>query len=113
MEFIESNLGIATADGENVRLEYSNDDLSLWFVDWQERSRTLVFRDVLGFRWQEFDEVGIRDDMTYEVAGSTWLEQQARLHGVDARNYVHHKLCFNACGTLDVLARSVDKGDRP
>jgi hypothetical protein len=110
MQCIESNLGISTADGENVRLQYEDDKLSIVFDDWRDRLCTVVFHGVLAFRWQEFDENGICDDATYEVVGSPWLERQTKLHGVNAADYVHHKLCFNACGMLDVLARSVDHG---
>jgi hypothetical protein len=105
MKCVEKNLGVSTADGEDVHLQYDGDDVILAFTDWNERSCELVFRDVLAFRWQECDEEGIRDDTTYEVTESSWLARQAQLQGVNASDYAHYKLCFNACGSLDVLAR--------
>jgi hypothetical protein len=90
-------------------LGFTGGDLTLAFVDWQETPHTLVFRQVLGFRWQEFDagELGhaIRDDATYEVLSSAWLDRQAELQGERADEYAHYVLAFNTIGTLDVLAR--------
>ena len=85
----------------------SSGDLALTFVDWQEQPRRAAFADVLAFRWQEFDERDIRDDVVYEVTDSEWLARQAKLQAVEAEGYVHFKLCFNACGTLNVLCRRV------
>jgi hypothetical protein len=105
MRYVEVNLGVSTADADNVDLHFDGSDLVLSFVDWQEVPRQLIFHDVLAFRWQDFDETGIRDDATYEVLESEWLAQQADLQGVKAavENYTHYKLCFNAAGVLDVL----------
>ena len=110
-EYKEVRLGASTADAEEVELRFASGDLTLAFVDWQETPRKIVFHEVLGFRWQEFDqrEVGehgpIRDDTTYEVLQSSWRDRQAELQGERADEYVHYKLCFNAAGVLDVLAR--------
>jgi hypothetical protein len=107
MHCVEVYLGISTADAEGVEMHFDGGDLVLSFMDWQEVPRQLIFREVLAFRWQDFDETGIRDDTTYEVLESEWLAQQADLQGVNADlgNYAHYKLCFNAIGILDVLAR--------
>ena len=107
MTFVQVDIGVHTADAEDVAVQYSLGDLVLTFVDWQEQPRRKVFGDVLAFRWQEFDEDGIRDDVVYEVKGSDWLARQAQLQGVASDGYVHYKLCFNACGCLDVLCRRV------
>jgi hypothetical protein len=105
MNFVEADLGVFTADAENVSLRFEAGELVLTYIDWQERPRCTSFRGVLAFRWQEFDEESIRDDASYEVVGSPWLERQCRLQSVPARDCAHYKLCFNACGTLDVLCR--------
>jgi len=105
--FVAVDIGVHTADAEDVALQFSSGDLILTFVDWQEQPRRAVFPDVLAFRWQEFDENDIRDDVVYEVTDSDWLARQAKLQAVKAEGYVHYKLCFNACGTLDVLCRRV------
>jgi hypothetical protein len=110
MHCIVADLGVSTADGEDVQLQFTRGDLSLRFLDWQEQPRELVFHDVIAFRWQEFDEsaLNIRDDTTYEVIDSEWLQRQAQLQAVDVDQYAHYILCFNACRNLDVLARRKD-----
>lgn len=105
MRRIEKNLGVATADGENVNLRYDGNDLILAFTDWQERPQGLIFRDVLAFRWQELDEEGVQNDRTYEVVDSPWLQSQAVLQAVPASEFAHYTLCFNGSGVVDVLAR--------
>jgi hypothetical protein len=109
MTFVQVDIGVHTADAEDVAVQFSSGDFVLTFVDWQEQPRRKVFGDVLAFRWQEFDEEGIRDDVVYEVRDSDWLARQARLQAVEAEGYAHYKLCFNACGTLDVLCRRVEE----
>lgn len=107
MTFVQVDIGVRTADAEKVAVQFSSGDLVLTFVDWREQPRRAVFTDVLAFRWQEFDEQGIRDDVVYEVEQSDWLARQTQLQGVPGAGYVHYKLCFNACGTLDVLCKRV------
>lgn len=103
MTCVQVDIGVHTADAEEVAIQFSGGDLVLTFIDWMEQPRRAVFKDVLGFRWQEFDEEGIRDDVVYEMKDSDWLAHQCRLQGVASDGYVHYKLCFNACGSLDVL----------
>ena len=110
IEYRAVDLGASTADAEKIELRFACGDLTLAFVDWQEAHRRLIFREVLGFRWQEFDEGelgagAIRDDSTYEVLESAWLERQAEIQGEQRQGYAHYVLCFNAIGTLEVLAR--------
>lgn len=71
MRCIQVNIGVHTADAEDVAIQFSSGDLALTFVDWQKQPRRRVFGDVLAFRWQEFDEAGIRDDVVYEVEDSS------------------------------------------
>lgn len=110
MYCVLANLGVSTADAEQVQLRYERGDLIVSFLDWQEQSCELVFQDSLAFRWQEFDDakLDIRDDTTYEVVDSEWLSRQAHLQAVDCAQYAHYKLCFNASGSLDVLAKRHD-----
>jgi hypothetical protein len=105
MKFKQVDLGVQTADAERVEMRFVGDVLTLHFLDWKEEPRGVTFERVLGFRWQEFDEQDVRDDSVYEVLDSAWLERQAALHGVTPRDHAHYALCFNACGTLDVLCR--------
>jgi hypothetical protein len=110
MKYIEAALGIHTADAEQVSVQFSAGDLHLSYVDWQEQPRSATFQDVLGFRWQELDDADVpRDDTTFEVVDSPWLNQQAKLQAARAEDYAHYTLCFNACGVLDVLARRLPR----
>ncbi len=107
MTFVQVDIGVHTADAEDVAVQFSSGDIVLTFVDWREQPQRTVFNDVLAFRWQEFDEEGIRNDVVYEVEQSSWLARQAQLQGVPSAGYVHYKLCFNACGALDVLCKRI------
>jgi hypothetical protein len=110
MRYVETSLGATTADAEKVVIRFENGDLQLSFMDWQKQPRSITFRDVLAYRWQELDDAVPRDDTTFEAFDSPWLERQAKLHGVLASDYAHYVLCFNACGVLDVLARRTSAG---
>lgn len=110
MRYVEADIGVCTADAEQVVLRLDRGDLHLSFVDWKEHPRALIFRDVLAHRWQELDEPVPRDDTTFEALESPWLARQAKLQGVDPNGYAHYVLCFNACGVLDVLARRLSAG---
>lgn len=103
--YTDINLGFSTADAEDVKLRYEGGNLVLSFRDWREEVKEVRFLDTLGFRWQEFDEKNLRDDTSYEVLNSLWLEKQAKIQVANAEEYAHYKLCFNTCGVLDVLAR--------
>jgi hypothetical protein len=48
----------------------------------------------------------IHTDTTYEVLGSALLSDHVAI-GATHINYSHYKLCFNACGTLDVVCQAV------
>ena len=108
MGYVEADIGIHTADAENVSIQYVEGDVLLRYVDWQEKSRAFTFSEVLAFRWQEFDDQGIRDDMAYQVTDSPWLQRQCELQAEPTDHYVHYKLCFNACGVLDLICRGVE-----
>jgi hypothetical protein len=110
MRYVEANLGVSTADAERVVTRFENGDLHLSFVDWQEQPRSIMFCDVLAYRWQELDDAVPRDDTTFEALESPWLERQAKLQAVPVNEYAHYVLCFNACGVLDVLARRFSAG---
>jgi hypothetical protein len=110
MRYVEAKLGVTTADAEKVVTRFENGDLHLSFVDWQGHPRSIIFRDVLAYRWQELDDAVPRDDTTFEALDSPWLERQAALQAVPPNAYAHYVLCFNACGVLDVLARRTSAG---
>lgn len=98
------DIGVSSADAESVQLHYQFGDLLIRYNDWQEREREKKFFDVLAFRWQEFDDDAPRNDASYEVLHSQWLNAQAKAQEVNADAYVHHRICFNNNGVLDVVS---------
>ena len=112
MKFHEANIGMHTADAEDISIQYNEGDLLLRYVDWQEQPKAFTFVEALAFRWQEFDDEArgqdIRDDMAYRVTDSPWLTRQCELQAEPAEQFTHYKLCFNACGVLDVICKSVE-----
>jgi hypothetical protein len=101
-----TDLGFSTADAEQVQLEFNGCNLSIRFIDWQEQPKTHIFIEVLGFSWNdELDNPSIRDDVTYIVSDSDWLRSQCELSNEEVEQYIHYKLCFNACGVLDVICK--------
>ncbi len=105
MKYVQVDIGVHTADAEQVAIQFSEDALIVTYIDWQEQPQQKEFLEVLAFRWQEFDEGKMRDDVVYEVMDSPWLVRQCQLQGNPAVRYAHYTLCFNACGALDVLCR--------
>jgi hypothetical protein len=108
MELIEADLGVVTADAEQVALRFEAGAHVLTYLDWQEHPRRASFRGVLAFPRQELDAEGLRDDARDAVVGSPWLERQCSLQSVPAGEFAHHKLCCNACGALGVLCRRAE-----
>ena len=105
MKCVNADIGIKTADAQNVAIQFARSDLTLTFIDWKQQSCKVMFSEVLAFRWQEFDEQDLRDDASYEVVGSEWLKRQTMLQAVHPDDFAHYKLGFNASGCLDVLVR--------
>jgi hypothetical protein len=76
------------------------------FDDWRERAVHVVFSGAVAFRWDIEDaKADYRDDESYRVHNSAWLER-CRLQGLASDEHHHFKLCFNPYGELDVLAMS-------
>ena len=104
----------SVADAEYPKFALRDGRLVLEFVDWQERSVRVRFPNAAGVKWQELDSRGPedRDDSVYEIIDSSWL---AEYLANDARTLAeglrHFRLCFNACGVLDVLATSMEIED--
>jgi len=104
MMYRSVDLGFSTADAEDVAMVFDRAELQLTFRDWSEETVKHTFNDVLAFKWDGGLSIDtIRDDTCYEVIDSSWLEEQARLQGENQTRLTHYKLCFNACGVLDVL----------
>jgi len=100
--------GFATADAENVCVDYKSGRLVLRFIDWQNRVITIQFIDVAAYCWQDDAKLprDVRDDEPYEVGESPRVRELSELGAVWGAHR-HHKLCFNACGVLDVVATSL------
>ena len=103
-ELRETNIGVSSADAESVQLLYQFGDLVVRYIDWKEQEREHKFFDVLAFRWQEFEDLEPRNDATYEVLNSNWLISQAKAQEAAPSDYVHHRVCFNGNGVLDVIS---------
>jgi hypothetical protein len=113
MEEVYKPIGenIHTADAENPRLSYENGEIIFKFTDWQEIEREVKFYDVAGYKWQDEIDLGFpeRDDMPYQVGNSKWVEELKELNVLDSdMEYKHYKLCFNACGVLDVVFKTIE-----
>lgn len=92
--FLETFVGVHTADAEEVEISYSDGTLVLRYVDWKEEAQSANFPDTLAFRWQETDDVTTpRDDTTYKVANSSWLASQ--ISGIPAQNEYVHTNCLS------------------
>ena len=110
-QYIPLKDAIHTADAENPRLVFANGEMIFRYTDWQEIEREIKFFDVVGYKWQDEVEIGFpeRDDMPYQVKESKWIEELKNLHVIDSNDeYKHYKLCFNACGVLDVVFRKLE-----
>lgn len=102
---------IHTADAENPRLSYENGEIVFKFTDWQEIEREIKFYDVAGYKWQDEIDLGFpdRDDMPYQVNNSKWIAELKELNVLDSdMKYMHYKLCFNACGVLDIVFKNLE-----
>ena len=109
MNVIPAQFPFSVADGEQVDVSFSGDDLVLSFVDWQDKRVEHRFSEVLAFRWSARPTTQTpRDDSTFEVVESSWLLDEVRLDGyAKPEDFVHHVLCFNASKVLEVVSRRV------
>ncbi|KKP65519.1 MAG: hypothetical protein UR64_C0026G0003 [Candidatus Nomurabacteria bacterium GW2011_GWE1_35_16] len=93
MEELKQLNGISTADTEHLQVSYKENELSISYIDWQEKSVKLIFKDVLGYRVGQFNNNTERNDSAYEVLNSDWLKE----FKIDdtKKEYHHYKLAFN------------------
>ncbi len=100
------DLGFSVADGEDVRLLFSDGDLVLTFTDWREQQIEHRFPEALAFRWSYAPSHPTpRDDSTYVLEASEWLQGSADAEGVPSLGFRHYILCFNAEKVLEVVSR--------
>jgi len=101
------NPGFSTADAQYPSLELRAGELHLRFIDWREQPIHAVFDDVVAFQWGEAQgATELRNDESYVVTNSPWLNQYQREELATAAHR-HFKLCFNEVGVLEVLALGV------
>ncbi|WP_415889829.1 hypothetical protein ACMXYV_00485 [Neptuniibacter sp. SY11_33] len=98
--------GFSTADAEYPVIRQEDGDLTLCFKDWQENSVEVFFGDVIAFKWQMVESflANERDDCSYEIEGSEWLDLHRKQGEVESEEYKHYKFNFNAIGQFEVLA---------
>lgn len=107
------DLGFSVADAENIAFSYNGENLVLKFDDWMEKSLEVVFKNTVGFKFQEAEyknSESERDDCCHIVRESKWLqlhESQGLLWSGETWN--HYKLNFNAGGIVEVLCTDVVK----
>ncbi len=94
---------IADAECPEIRL-FDGDSLQIKFLDYRESWVKLEFLEVIAFEWnsEEIENQNLSDDCVYEVINSKRIESYRRV-GEPVFNHKHYKLCFNACGILDII----------
>jgi len=106
-------LGFLTADERSFpRLTFLDRQLELSYQDFANVQQTILFHNVLGFRWDENDPCTcIPCDRVYAVQNSAWLQRTIdSMTGLPAASHCHYKLGFNVAGAfLDVIAEKVER----
>ena len=102
----------STADASYPQIAFEADRLHVTFQDWRETTVRLLFHDVVSFSWEAGDvaiDLQHRDDESYIVRGSPWLQRHLEVGAVmPTQGHQHYKLCFNAAGVLQVLATKLE-----
>lgn len=101
--------GFSTADAEYPEIHQEEGDVVLRFKDWRENEVEVFFADPIAFKWQMAESFhdGERDDSSYEIVESDWLDLHIRQGVVSgSEEYKHFKFNFNGCGQFEILALS-------
>lgn len=103
------NVPFSVADAEAPSFSF-DEKLDVRWTDWREQPVHVEFIHPVGVTWQEATITGAhdRDDDVFEIQDSEWLRAHS-CEGVRERREPlrHFRLCFNAHGTLDVLASAM------
>lgn len=108
---MELEPGFSTADAEYPSVSLKDGTLDLFFVDWREQPVSVRFRDAASVSWQQLEITGpnVGDDKVYEIQNSNWIASHYRQQTIlPAEKLRHFRLCFNAWGTLDVIASEME-----
>ncbi len=88
-----------------------DDELSLSFVNWQNRTVRIEFESVLAFKCTdpEYDEL-LEDDKAYRIFESDWLKElliqkKIRNGGV----YHHYQFCFRGSSVIEVVCKKISQ----
>ncbi|WP_036254426.1 hypothetical protein [Methylobacter sp. BBA5.1] len=101
--------GFSTADAEYPEIHQEDGDVTLKFKDWQENQIEVFFADAVAFKWQMAESFlsGERDDSSYEIKGSDWLQLHVKQGEIaESEEYKHYKFNFNGIGQFEILALS-------
>jgi hypothetical protein len=102
----------STADASYPQIAFEAHRLHVTFRDWRETTVRLLFHEVASFSWEAGDvaiDLQHRDDTSYIVRGSPWLQRHLEVGAVTpTEEHQHYKLCFNAAGVLQVLATRLE-----
>ena len=99
--------GFSTADAEYPEIMQVNGELTIRFTDWQERLVEIRFEDAIAFKWQIAEILldGERNDCSYEVLNSAWIEAHKNHEDLEEDDkYKHFRFNFNAMGQFEVIA---------
>lgn len=99
--------GFSTADAEYPEIKQEDGDLTLRFKDWQENTVEVFFGEAIAFKWQMAESLlaNERDDCSYEIEESEWLELHRKQGEFGpSEDFKHYKFNFNAIGQFEVLA---------
>lgn len=103
--------GFVTADAEYPDFSLADGTLKLEFTDHASERITVQFANAIAVNWQELSATSPnpRDDEIYEIKNSSWIADHIRQGARSADEELRHfRLCFNACGTLDVIAATME-----
>lgn len=105
--------GFVVADGEDVNLQMTETGLHLRFTDWGENPVHALFLDAVSHRWEQIEFKELKDeryDSSHIIHNSEWLREHLRQGTiVVGEGYRHYRFNFNACGTLQVLAKGIER----
>ncbi len=101
----------STADADPPALTYEQDQLHVRFLDWQEQVVNLTFAGVVAFSWDEGDaswSAAHRDDESYTVGGSEWLQRHLDVGTTVAWSDRHYKACPRQRVTIGQVAARLE-----
>src|SRR5690349_5730995 len=87
---------VPTADTSQPQIAFDAGQLHVTFQDWRETTVRLLFHDVASFSWDAGDvavDQQHRDDESYIVRGSPWLQRHLEVGAVaPSEGHQHYKL---------------------